>query len=76
MAHALRKVCGENGRDPASIRITALLIGRDAIRLEEAAERAVALGVERILVKVDDGPADRVLPWLDRLTTPLARILN
>jgi hypothetical protein len=58
----------------SSVRITALLTGPAAVRLEEAAERAVALQVERILVKVDDGPAERVLPWLDRLAEPLGRI--
>jgi probable F420-dependent oxidoreductase len=73
---ALRKVCGEHGRDPATVRITALLTGRSASRLEEAAERAVALGIERILVRVNDGSAARVVPWLDRLAAPLARILG
>ncbi len=73
---ALRQVCREVGRDPSSVRITALLTGRAAVRLEEAAERAATLHVERILVKVDDGPAERVLPWLDRLAEPLARILG
>jgi probable F420-dependent oxidoreductase len=73
---ALRQACLQAGRDPCSVRITALLAGRNAVRLEEAAERAAALQVERILVKVDDGPADHVLPWLDRLADPLARILR
>jgi probable F420-dependent oxidoreductase len=73
---ALRAICAQQGRDPSTVRITVLLTGGSALRLEEAAERAVALGVERILVKVDDGPADRVLPWLDRLATPLERILD
>jgi probable F420-dependent oxidoreductase len=70
----LRHTCEDSGRDPSSVGITAILIGRDAIRLEEAAELAMDLQVERLLVKVDDGPAGRVLPWLDRLAVPLARI--
>ena len=64
---ALRQVCGGCGRALSSVRITALHTGCSAVRLDEAAERAAALQVERIPVTVDDGPADR-------LVDPLARI--
>ncbi len=54
-----------------TVRITSLLTNLKADELPRAIERAAELGVERILVKVNDGSADQVLPWLDRLAAYL-----
>jgi probable F420-dependent oxidoreductase len=71
----LARACEAVDRDPATVRITSLLTGMEPARLEAAVERADSLGVERILLKTDDGPAEHVLPWLDRLADALAPVL-
>ena len=70
------RACDEVSRDPATVRITALCTDIGPDQLAAAVERAESLGVERILLKTDDGPAERVLPWLDRLAKPLAPLLT
>ncbi|MDT3441936.1 MULTISPECIES: hypothetical protein [unclassified Pseudofrankia] len=72
---SLRRHCEAVGRDPATVRVTALCAGMRVGQLPAAVERAAALGVERVLVKIDDGKADVVLPVLDRLAAALEKTL-
>ena len=73
---AIARACQEVSRDPATVRVTALCTDLGPDQLASAVVRAESLGVERLLLKAGDGPADRVLPWLDRLAKPLASLLT
>lgn len=73
---ALRAECEAVDRDPATLRITAICVGPVAERLDEAVDRAADLGIERVLVKVDDGRADTVLSVLDRLARRLEKVTS
>lgn len=64
----LRRAWEDGGRDPKHLRIAPFGIPPKAERLDELQE----MGVDEVTLAVPSAPADKVLPYLDRLADLVA----
>ena len=71
MIPRFRQMCGEAGRDPASIEMTSWFPRRDA----DLMKRYQDLGFARVVFNLESEPADKILPVIDELAA-LMRTVN